>query len=130
MVCYPDGLTRRAQGGRLGVLQRDLLQLHATGRQVIAGVCGAPLDERGQAAVHQAQAVFAHGDLPLQQAIRRGAAGGDGCATLNAQCCQRGMAGGHIRHAGYPVDELRPVLRHLLLQRFIIHIKPASSARW
>ena len=47
-----------------------------------------------------------------------------------SQCRQRGMAGSHLRHAGHPVDELRPVLRHLLLQRCIIHIKPASSARW
>ena len=112
------------------MLQRDLLQLHTARRQAIAGVCGAPLDERGQAAVHQAQAVFAHGDLPLQQAIRRGAAGGDDGAALNVLRRQRGMAGGHLRHAGHPVDELRPVLRYLLLQRCIIHIKPASSARW
>ena len=36
----------------------------------------------------------------------------------------------NISSPGHPVDELRPVLRHLLLQRCIIHIKPASSARW
>ena len=59
-----------------------------------------------------------------------GAAGGDDGAALNVLRRQRGMAGGHLRHAGHPVDELRPVLRHLLLQRCIIHIKPASSARW
>lgn len=47
MGCHADGFTRCPQGGRLRVLQRELLQLHATGRQAVAGVCGAPLDERG-----------------------------------------------------------------------------------
>ena len=80
--------SRRLQGGRLWVLQRELLRFTRHWQAGCRRVHAAPHWMSVGAAVHQAQAVFAHGDLPLQQAIRRGAAGDDGAALMSCAARQ------------------------------------------
>ena len=64
-----------AQGGGVGVPKIKRPQRHAAVGHGRGWVDIAPLDQRGQAAVEQALAIGAHGDLPLQLATRRSAAG-------------------------------------------------------
>ena len=105
------------------------LQRHVAALHVVGGMHIAPLNQRGQAAVKQALAVVAQGDLPLQQATGRHARGFDGGTSVNALRGQRLHCARDVGHTGDPMDQLGAVLCHACANLRVIHIKPACSPR-